>query len=352
VPAPEHALPDLRPEAANDTNADFVDPAGRQARFDQASLNFERRLAAGLVVRVGGEIERGKDILVGGDVAGLNAIPLSALSHRDALNNESFRRSLRPFPQFQQINTNYLYPAGRYHSESGFVEIEKRASHGLSMEFQYAVRDSRDDYSGPGVQIYSDPGSAWSMSRGLRPHRVSLNYSYDLPFGRGKALLNSSSWARAALGNWSISGFTRWLSGDPVVLQPLFNNTGGVVPHLRVDAVAGVDPHLQNSGPAMWFNAGAFVEPADFEIGNVSRTHPSLRNPGYNNHDLSITKRVSISAERSLEFLLQGFNFIHHGNWADPDSSIGPAEAPNVNAGRIIESRGGRVIQLGLRYNF
>lgn len=351
VTPPERPLPDLRPEAANDTNADFLDPSARQPRYDQASLNFERRLSSGFVVRVGGEIERGKDLLVSTEVAGLNAIPLSALSHRDALNNESFRRSLRPYPQFQQLNTNYLYPTGHYHSESGFVEVEKRASHGLSMEFQYAVRKSRDDYSGPGVQVYDDPESAWSLTRGLRPHRVSLNYSYELPFGRGKALLNSG-WAGAAFGNWSISGFTRWLSGDPVVFEPVFNNTGGVVPHLRVAAVDGVDPHLPNPGPQMWFNAGAFVEPEDFQIGNVSRTHPSLRNPGYHNHDLSITKRVSISAERSLEFLLQGFNFINHGNWADPDASIGPAEAPNVNAGRIIESRGGRVIQLGLRYNF
>jgi hypothetical protein len=352
VPPPDHPLPDLRPEAANGTNADFVDPTSRQPRFDQASLNFERRLSAGFVVRVGGEIERGKDILVGTEVAGLNAIPLSALTYRDALNNESFRRSLRPFPQFQRINTNYLYPEGHYHSESGFVEVEKRASHGLSMEFQYSLRDARDDYSGPGVQIYGDPDSAWSVSRGLRPHRVSLNYSYELPFGRGKALLNSSGWARAAFGNWSISGFTRWLSGDPIVLEPVFNNTGGVVPYLRVQAVPGIDPQVQNPGPQMWFNAAAFVEPGDFEIGDVSRTHPSLRNPAFQMHDLSITKRVSISAERSLEFLLQGFNFINHGNWADPDSSIGPPEAPNVNAGRIIESRGGRVIQLGLRYNF
>jgi hypothetical protein len=31
---------------------------------------------------------------------------------------------------------------------------------------------------------------------------------------------------------------------------------------------------------------------------------------------------------------------------------IGPASAPNVNAGKIIGSKGGRVIQLGLRLSF
>jgi hypothetical protein len=31
---------------------------------------------------------------------------------------------------------------------------------------------------------------------------------------------------------------------------------------------------------------------------------------------------------------------------------IGPASAPNVDAGRIIGSHGGRVIQLGLKFSF
>ena len=31
---------------------------------------------------------------------------------------------------------------------------------------------------------------------------------------------------------------------------------------------------------------------------------------------------------------------------------IGPASAPNVDAGKIIGSRGGRVIQFGLRFSF
>jgi hypothetical protein len=31
---------------------------------------------------------------------------------------------------------------------------------------------------------------------------------------------------------------------------------------------------------------------------------------------------------------------------------IGPASAPNVNAGKIIGSRGGRVIQVGMRLSF
>jgi hypothetical protein len=74
--------------------------------------------------------------------------------------------------------------------------------------------------------------------------------------------------------------------------------------------------------------------------------------PGNQNHDLSLSKRVALAAEQSLEFSMLGLNFINRANWTDPDTMIGPASAPNVNAGRIVGSRGGRVVQLGLRYSF
>jgi hypothetical protein len=77
-----------------------------------------------------------------------------------------------------------------------------------------------------------------------------------------------------------------------------------------------------------------------------------LRNPSSQNYDLSVSKRVAVDAEHTVEFNATGFNFLNHANWNDPDAGIGPASAPNVNAGQIIGSRGGRVIQLGLRFSF
>jgi hypothetical protein len=87
-------------------------------------------------------------------------------------------------------------------------------------------------------------------------------------------------------------------------------------------------------------------------MGDASRTNPTLRNPGSQNYDLSVSKRVALGADRAVEFNAAGFNFLNHANWNDPDPMIGPASAPNVNAGHIIGSRGGRIIQMGLRFSF
>jgi hypothetical protein len=87
-------------------------------------------------------------------------------------------------------------------------------------------------------------------------------------------------------------------------------------------------------------------------MGDASRTNPTLRNPLTQNYDLSVSKRFALNAERAVEFNATGFDFLNHANWNDPDSLIGTLSAPNVDAGKIIGSRGGRVIQLSLRFSF
>ena len=42
----------------------------------------------------------------------------------------------------------------------------------------------------------------------------------------------------------------------------------------------------------------------------------------------------------------------NHANWNQPDTRIGSVTAPNFNAGKIVGSTGGRIVQLGLRINF
>ena len=345
-------MPDLRADAANGSDVDMIPRTAAQPTYNHARLEVERTLPKGLFLRAVARTTHGRDLLVGGSIVGLNRAPVDVLVFRDRLNDEAFRSSLRPFPHVQRVRMNDQYPGGKYRYHEGRVNLQKRTGDGLSLDLEYAYRKRRDDFSGPGIQNPHDRSTAWSLSNGLRPQRLSLSYTYELPVGSGRAAAHQPGVLGKLLADWSVSGFTSWYSGDPIVLEPLYNNTGGIVPSLRVASVAGVDPHVKNPGPGMWFNPRAFVDPADFSLGNVSRTHPTLRNPAFRNHDISVTKRIALSRQQSVEVLLQGFNFLNQGNWNDPDPEIGPAHARNANAGKIIGSRGGRVLQLGLRYSF
>ena len=186
-PALANPLPDLRNDFANESDVDMIPSTSAQPNFNHLSLEVERNLPNGLMLRARGRATRGRDLLVGGHVVSLNQIPVSALAYRDRLNDEAFRRSLRPFPHFQQIRANYQYPSGRQHYDEGQITLRKRTGDGLSFDFDYAYRRRKDDYSGRGVQNPHDRKSAWAHSVGFRPQRLSLSYTYELPVGAGQA---------------------------------------------------------------------------------------------------------------------------------------------------------------------
>ncbi|MFN3323943.1 MAG: hypothetical protein ACK5AZ_10640 [Bryobacteraceae bacterium] len=353
VPPPRFPPPDLRREAANFTVADLIDRSKRVPTYQSASLSVERELPGSFVATGGFAYSGGRNLLVSNSVVNPNAIRLEALEYRDELNNEMFRRTLRPYPQYLGFNVFSSWPLGRYMRNAGYVRIEKRASKGLTLNGYYEFSRQMDDYSGPyGRQDYYNRRNEWALTAGNNPHRLSFSYVYELPVGPNKPFFSYSDWRRVIVDGWSVSGMTTFTSGEPLALRPQFNNTGTVVDALNVNVVPGEDPRVKNPSAELWFNPAAFEQPPDFTIGNASRTHPTLRAPISQNHDLSVIKRFALAPDRTLELSAAGFNFVNHANWNDPDTVIGPATAPNVNAGKIIGSRGGRVIQLGLRYSF
>jgi hypothetical protein len=352
IPPLPRPLPDLRPEAANHTVADLVDRSGTAPMYQSASVSLERELPSQIIASLSLGHSRGRRMFTGNAAANPNAIPLSNLVFRDALNSEDFRRRLRPYPQYQRFDVYSSWPGANYKRNAAVLRIEKRSASGLTLNAAYQFSKQMDDYSGPyGVQDFYDRKSEWSLTSSNDPHRLSLSFAYELPIGSNKALLAFDDWRRRLVDGWSISGITSIQSGEPLALRPQFNNTGGLIDALRVNVVPGVDPSPDRT-PEHWFNPAAFEHPPGFTPGNGPRTHPQLLTPGNQNHDLSVTKRIALSNESSIEVTATGFNFTNTGNWTDPDTVIGPASAPNVNAGRIIGSRGGRVIQLGMRFSF
>ena len=351
LPPPAYALPDLRPDAANNTIADLIDSSHRLPTYQSASVTIERELPSSMVVSVGASYAGGHNLLVGDSAANPNAISPKALIYGDQLNNLAFNESMRPYPQYQGFELYGLYPLGRYQRDAGFVRVEKRASKGLALSAYYEFSKQMDDYS-TGVQDFFNRQNDWSLTSYNSPQRLQLSYTYELPLGANKPFLTFSDWRHHIVDGWSLSGTATVYSGTPIALRPEFNNTGGVITALDVNVVPGVSPGTSNQSPSQWFNPAAFAQPADFTMGDASRTNPTLRNPGSQNYDLSVNKRVALGAERAVEFNASGFNFLNHANWNDPDPVIGPASAPNVDAGHIIGSRGGRVIQLGMRFSF
>jgi hypothetical protein len=351
-PANPHPPPYLGPDAVNNTIADYLDPSSRQPVMQAASLSLEHSLGSALLT-AGFTYGGGKNLLVGNGAANPDALPLSALQYRDQLNRLAFSQSLRPYPQFLDLNLNNNYPVGRYQRDAGYMRLEQRASHGIAVYVTYVFSKQMDDYSGPyGVQDFFNRQQDWSLTPSNRARTFQVDYTWQLPIGRGHQFLNYSDWRDHLAEGWTVSGSASVYGGTPIVLHPLFNNTGGVVTGLEVDAVPGVNAKVANPSPNLWFNPAAFIQPADFTLGDVSRADPELRNPMYQNYDLSLEKRIVLDPQMTLAFGAVVLNFLNHANWNNPDSVIGSATTPNTDAGKIIGSTGGRIVQLSMRFSF
>ena len=353
IPPLGTTLPDLSPSAADNTTADYMNLSKAEPVYQSAALSIEREVPFSITVSMGANHSVGRDLLVGDGVVNPNAISPAEMSYGDNLYDYSFRSTLQPYPQYTGFELYWQYQAGRYQRDAGYVRIEKRASFGLTLTAYYEFSKQLDDYSGPyGNQDLFNLGNDWSVTTYNTPQYATLSYVYEFPFGPNQPLLNFSGIGGALVRGWSLSGNAYWNEGTPLAPHPEFNNTGDILSTLNVNVVPGVSPHVSNPGPSEWYNPAAFDQPADFTMGDGSRTVSSLLGPGYNSMDVSLGKRLPIGGERALEFNATALNVLNHANWNYPDTMIGPASAPNLDAGRIIGSHGGRVIQLGLKFSF
>jgi hypothetical protein len=187
-----------------------------------------------------------------------------------------------------------------------------------------------------------------------RPHVFVANYIYDLP-KVGSMIARPVGWF---LDNWQVSGVTSLQSGSP--FTPGFSQTtaqeiSGSTEGARIDVVG--NPVLSKSERTIdrWFNADAFALPQRGTFGNAGVN--VLRNPGVNNWDLSITKKVPLFSEsRWLQFRTELFNAWNHTQYSGMDQTVrfntATRARENTTVGRINATRDPRMIQLSLKLYF
>jgi hypothetical protein len=107
------------------------------------------------------------------------------------------------------------------------------------------------------------------------------------------------------------------------------------------------DPVLPRSerSAQQWFNTAAFVAPPPGRFGNSPRL--SFHNPGLNNVDLMIGKRLFIRNGMSAVFRAEFFNLFNHTNFRDVDKSL-----TSPGFGTITAAADPRIVQLGLKFTY
>ena len=248
------------------------------------------------------------------------------------------RRPLQPF-----ANILYYDSGGSQTSNSLQVGAMKRYSRGLlfQAEYQYVRAIGEDLYTSP-QDIRNFRADRANLS-GIRRQVLTLNYLYDLPFGKGKSFLQYGGVSNLILGGWQVGGITTLGTGTP--FSPSFSAVVQGAPSGRPNVVG--DWHVSNPSITQWFNPAAFAIPAPFTFGNSGKN--VLIGPGLVAVDLSIYKNFQIKEKVNVQFRAEFFNLPNHANFSNPAANISaPAQVGRISS----TATANRVIQFGLRLTF
>jgi len=263
----------------------------------------------------------------------------------------------RPDPRFDDINLLESRANSNYNALQ--VRFQQRLVRGLSSLLSYTWSKSIDDasnfFSSAGDPNFPQNSYDVAAERGRSNfdvrHRLSVSYSYALPFGKGRQYLAKNGWVSTALSGWESYGIVTVQSGRPftVALLPDIDNSGtgrsilGFGANDRPNIVG--NPELSNPTTDQWFNTAAFTFSAPGTFGDAGRN--ILDGPGYQTVNLSLMKNTALSERVNLQFRAEAFNLFNHPNFNLPDNFLG-----SPTFGRITSARDPRHIQFGLKLLF
>jgi Carboxypeptidase regulatory-like domain len=263
----------------------------------------------------------------------------------------------RPDPRFDDIDLLESRANSNYNSLQ--ARFQQRLFRGLTSLVSYTWSKSIDDasnfFSSAGDPNFPQNSYNATAERGRSNfdvrHRLSVSYSYDLPFGKGRKYLGDAGWLSSVLSGWQSFGILTFQTGRPytVALLPDIDNSGtgrsilGFGANDRPNVVG--NPHLDSRSPERWFNTSAFAFPAPGSFGNAGRN--ILDGPGYQNVNVSLLKNTSFSEGLNLQLRAEFFNLFNHPNFNLPDNFLG-----SPTFGRITSARDPRHIQFGVKLLF
>ncbi|HWP42042.1 MAG TPA: hypothetical protein VNO14_02315, partial [Blastocatellia bacterium] len=263
----------------------------------------------------------------------------------------------RPVPQFDDINIIESRANSSYNSLQ--VRFQQSLDFGLSVLSSYTWSKSIDDassfFTSAGDPNFPQDSLNVRAERGRSNfdvrHRLSVSYSYDLPFGRNRAFLADSGWVTALLTGWQTFGIITLQTGRPFTVALLSeidrSNTGrstlGFGANDRPNLVG--NPELSDPSPDLWFNTAAFELQPFGSFGNAGRN--ILDGPGFQNVNASLLKNTIIREGLNLQFRVEAFNLFNHPNFNLPDNFLG-----SPTFGKILSAQSPRHIQLGVKLLF
>ena len=291
-------------------------------------------------------------------------IPYANFTNPAVQNVRSVAQALRPFPQYQTINTTNSGgdKTGKSTYHAGVVKVTQRMTDGLLIQGSYTrsrLMTDADSFSGSiGAMDTAQPELEWAVGRLDQPHSIKLSTVYELPFGEDRRWLKSGAVSKI-IGGWRLAAVQNYTSGLPVAVTttaaplPIFNSSNR-------PNVTGADWRAPIAGEEFdpkvdaYLNRAAFAAPVG-QLGNAPRTNSKVRMPWNMTENISLAKTISISQQVRLDVRAEAFNVFNRVVFGPPASTLLGANPAftnfnNQNFGQITQqSNSPRQMQFGLK---
>ncbi|HVZ60462.1 MAG TPA: hypothetical protein VG892_06705, partial [Terriglobales bacterium] len=254
--------------------------------------------------------------------------------------------------------------ASKYNSLQ--LTVRKEFSHGL--QFQAAYTYSRA-FTNTGYYGVNDPSipTPYGPNPLYRPHRLTVNYSYELPFGTHEGLLGKIA------SGWSIAGVTVVQNGTPLTITDtrggsiygfgsgtVITSTAQFAPgKSNADVPTAGDIHERLgglSGGSGYLNKAAFGSTPTIGngLGYGNTAFGIILGPGQVNYDATLQKNTKVGGlheDANLQFRAEFFNLFNHAQFSNPTGA--QLDFSKATFGQITStSVNPRLIQFALKYVF
>ncbi|MCU1292149.1 MAG: Cna domain protein [Bryobacterales bacterium] len=326
-----------------------INPAPNQAFFvipfrnplpyvENYNLTYQRQLGQtvsfdiGYVGNVGRQLPFNDQLNAAAPGTGVAGLPLNAAFGRTASTSE----------RANGVNSNY---------NALQANLSKRFSQGLSLTVAYAYSKSLDVGSNQASFIDNlNFRRNYGPSDFDQTHLLTISHLYELPFGRGKPMLNNGGIVAAILSGWQLNGIYRYATGTPFTATADATTCNCPGNGNFADALAPVQT-LGGIGPSEpWFTVSSFGVPGPNRFGTAGRN--TIRGPHLSNYDFSLFRTFSVTERFHLEFRGEFYNLTNTPHFANPGNNVssGPGSFGIITS--TLSGYGNRQIQTALRLTF
>jgi len=240
----------------------------------------------------------------------------------------------------------YLTNKGSSNYNALLFTLSRNLSQGLKFDFNYTLSHSIDNnsQSANNNALYNVTGIICDVTqpRACRGNsdfdvrqEITSDFTYDLPFGRGKMFLgNSSRLTDELIGGWSLSGLPAYRTGTSVnpLSDAFLSSFDAEDPAIFMGSKSDLKIHINKNnanGTVYGFSGGAagatkvfneFRGPIGLEYGQRNLFH----GPGAFNLDMGLAKIFPIIPAHhvNLTFRADAFNLFNHPNFNGPGTNV------------------------------